>query len=485
MATFETCVATAEWQTTMQEKLLRLRVFGDAPASELACLVRFATETSYDEGVLLAEERVPFATFMLLMEGRVRVSRMDGRGQYYFNKIMSAPAFMGEVPLLSNVPFHATVKTETPTRGLALDETSFWHMMASCPTIRSVIRAEMALRLAGAQQQQNQQDKMVMLGTMTAGLMHELNNPGSAARRAASQLRTNLQRMHALARGFSERGHTADQRACLSALQERALLVKSESCMSSIEQSDAEEELGNWMDGHSMAKAWEFAPVLVSSGIMISDLDCLAKAFSDSELAEPVEWLEATASSMQMVGLVEESVARVTELAQAVKSYVHEGQGGVQDVDVNESIHATMVMLKHKFREKNIRVQKDFGAGIPKLHCLCSGLNQVWTNLLDNALDAVSEGGSIGVKTTLVGGEVQVSITDNGPGIPPDVQEHIFDPFFTTKPAGVGSGMGLGIVRKVLEGYDGRLTLESKPGHTEFVVHVPLDQTVCTFTHAT
>jgi signal transduction histidine kinase len=479
MATFESCVATAEWQMTMQEELLRLRVFGDAPASELACLVGAATEISYEEGVMIADEREPLHVFMVLLEGRARVSRQDGRGQYFFNKTITAPAFMGEVPIMSNAPLLATVKTETHVRGLLLEEQSFWEMMSRCPTIRQVIRTEMAVRLSGAHQQQNQQEKMVMLGTMTAGLMHELNNPGAAAKRAASQLRSNLQRMHTLARGFSERGHTPDQRACLSTLQERALSVKAESCMSSLQQSDKEEELGNWMDDHGMAKAWEFAPVLVSSGIDVTDLECLAHAFANNELSEPIEWLEATASSMQMVGLVEDSVARVTELAAAVKSYVHEGQGGVQDVDVNESIHATMVMLKHKFREKNIRVQKDFGGGIPKLHCLCSGLNQVWTNLLDNALDAVPEGGSISVRTAVMGSDVQVSIEDNGPGIPLDVQEHIFDPFFTTKPAGVGSGLGLGIVRKVLESYDGRLTLQSEPGRTEFVVHIPADQTIC------
>jgi signal transduction histidine kinase len=478
MATFESCIATAEWQKTTQEEILRLRVFGDVPADEVTCLVAAATEHVVGAGVQVVGERDNFDWFMIMLEGRVRISRQDAHGQYFFNKLVYAPGFMGEVPLLSNMPSHLSMVTETPVRAIQLDRQSFWEMMAHCPAIRDVIVTEMAHRVTGMQQQQNQQEKMAMLGTMTAGLMHELNNPGAAARRAASQLRSNLQRMHALARGFSERGHTAEQRACLTTLQDRALSVKGASCMSSIQESDAEETLGSWMDERNIAKAWEFAPVLVSSGITSADLDCLADAFATSELAEPIEWLEATASSMQMVGLVEESVTRVTELAAAVKNYAHEGQAGVQDVDLNESIHTTMLMLKHKFREKNVRVQKDFGPGIPKLHCVCSGLNQVWTNLLDNALDAVAEGGTIGLRTALVGDEVQVAIQDDGPGIPSEVQEHIFDPFFTTKAAGVGSGLGLSIVRKILEGYDGRLTLESQPGRTVFTVHVPIDQTV-------
>ena len=478
MATFESCIATAEWQKTIQDEIVRLRVFGDAPADEVACLVSFAVAETVDAGVKVIGEQDEYDSFMILLEGRVRVSRQDAHGQYFFNKLVYAPAFMGETILLTNLPSQMTMVTDTPIRGVRLDRQSFWQMMTRCPSIRDFVASEMVHRLSGLQNQQNQQEKMAMLGTMTAGLMHELNNPGAAARRAASQLRSNLQRMHKLARGFSERGHTAEQRACLTALQERALSIKSASCMSSLQESDAEEVIGSWMDDHNINKAWEFAPVLVSSGITSVDLDCLAAVFPNSELAEPIEWLEATASSMQMVGLVEESVARVTELAQAVKSYAHEGQAGVQDVDLNESIHATMIMLKHKFREKNAYVQKDFGPGIPKLHCVCSGLNQVWTNLLDNALDAIPEGGTIRVRTQLVGEEVQVAIEDNGPGIPLDVQDHIFDPFFTTKAAGIGSGLGLGIVRKVLEGYDGRLTLESVPGRTVFIVHMPADQTI-------
>ena len=345
---------------------------------------------------------------------------------------------MGEVALLTGMPSRMLVKTESDTYGLKLDAQAFWNVMAQCPAIRNAVIAETALRVRGVQAHQTQQEKMALLGTMTAGLMHELNNPGSAARRAAGQLRGILQRMHLLARSFAERGHTAEQRGCLTSLLERILSVKSNVCLSSLQQTDAEEALGEWLDTHQVEKAWELAPALVSSGIGTADLECMSRVFDTAAITKPVEWLEATASSMQMVDLVENSVARVTELAQAVKSYAHEGQGGVQDVDVNESIHATLVMLKHKFREKNIRGEKTVGPGIPKLHCVCSGLNQVWTNLLDNAIDAVPHGGMVSVQTSLQDGEVRVAVRDNGSGISPADQERIFEPFFTTKPAGVG-----------------------------------------------
>lgn len=475
MAAVSECVLTdAEWQHAVLDELQRLQLFGDVPASELTCLIAEAVEEHIPADTKVVDETERFDSFLILLEGRVRVSRGDGNGHFFANKVVEAPSFMGEVPLLSGMPSYMTVRTESATRGLRLSAEAFWSVMARSPKLRAVVIAEMTLRMRGMQAQQAQQDKMAMLGTMTAGLMHELNNPGSAARRAASQLRANLQRMHLLARGFSERGHTDQQRACLTALQERALAVRADICLSSLQQSDAEEVMGEWMDAHGVRKAWEFAPVLVSSGIAPADLDCLAGVFQGSDLEQPIEWLEATASSMQMVGLVEDSVTRVAELAQAVKSYAHEGQGGVQDLDVNSSVHATMVMLKHKFREKNIRLQKDFGGGIPTLRCVCSGLNQVWTNLLDNSIDAVPAGGTIAVRTTVSDGEVQIAFRDDGPGISQENQEHIFDPFFTTKAAGVGSGLGLGIVKRILESYDGRLTLRSRPGETEFTVHIPV-----------
>lgn len=476
MAAFAEClVNSVQWQREAFEELKRLNLFKDAPNGELECLVAVAQESHAPAGTKLADQSEDFRAFMILLEGKCRVMKKDASGNDYFHKVVEAPIFMGEVPLLSGLGSQITVIAETDLRGLRLEEEQFWRGMATCPHIRQVVLNEMRDRMAGMQQQHVQQEKLAMLGTMTAGLMHELNNPGAAARRAASQLRSNLQHMHAIARTFSESGHTLEQRACLSALQERALSVARNRCMSTLEQSDAEEEMGAWLQDHGIEQAWEFASVLVASGIDLNDLECLSAVFPRGELAAPVEWVQATASSMQMVTLVEDSVARVTELAQSVKSYAHEGQGGEQDVDVNESIHATVVMMKHKLHEKNIRMTKEFGPGMPKIHCMCSGLNQVWTNLLDNAIDAVpAEGGVITIRTKAHQDGVTVTIGDNGPGISPEARERIFDPFFTTKAAGKGTGLGLGIVRKLLEVYDGRLTLESEPGRTEFTVHLPL-----------
>ncbi len=456
------------------QQMCAYKIFEDVDEREISCLVAESQEIAHPAGVELAEESGQLHEFLILLSGSVRISRQGGNSSEIFHKIMPAPAFIGEISMLANVPNNVTVTTVSPTTVIVVSEEGFWRVMATCPTLRAVILREMRFRTRGMQAMNTQQEKLAMLGTMTAGLLHELNNPGAAAKRAAAQLRENLNNLHKLARSFSERGHTAEQRACLTELQEHVLAVKGPVCMDSLQQADAEDAMAEWMDERGLDNAWAVAPTLVASGLRPNQLSCLEQVFAGPSLQEPIQWLEATASSMQQVALVEESVSRVHDLAKAAKNYVHEGQGGTQTVYVNESLHATLVILKHKMREKGIQLEKQFGAGLPPLTCVCSGLNQIWTNLLDNAIDAVSLGGHLRVRTWQETGSVLVGIGDDGPGISPENQEHIFDPFFTTKEAGVGTGMGLGIVQRLVEQYHGALTVHSVPGSTEFVVRIPV-----------
>jgi signal transduction histidine kinase len=215
-----------------------------------------------------------------------------------------------------------------------------------------------------------------------------------------------------------------------------------------------------------------------------AELENVRKDFDGPLLADALSWLEALVSSMQLVGTIEESIGRVTDLVYAVKSYAYEGKGKRQTIDVNNSIHATLVILGHKLREKEIVIEKDFAADLPLLQCECSGLNQIWTNLLDNAIDAVPQHGRISIhtwaETTKVDEndahtELCVSVSDNGTGIPLESQPQIFDPFYTTKPVGVGTGIGLGIVQRIVEQYSGTIRFASEPGHTEFVVRLPAE----------
>jgi signal transduction histidine kinase len=319
--------------------------------------------------------------------------------------------------------------------------------------------------------------------------MHELNNPGAAAVRAAAQLRENLMRMHRLTAKFSKSQLSDEQKQCMFDMQDHALTQERPAPMNSLEQSDAEEALAEWMENANVEDAWKLAPTLVSIGIGSGDLECARSEFPGPVFSDALNWLEALVSSMQLVSTIEESIGRVSDLVKAVKSYAYEGKGQRQSVDINESIHATLVILAHKMREKQIAVEKNFAPGLAPLECECSGLNQIWTNLLDNAIDAVPQNGHIRVRTweeeTAAAGSPRdakprrylcIAIADDGAGIPLESQSQIFDPFYTTKPVGVGTGLGLGIVQRIVEQYGGTITFSSEPGNTEFRIRLPRER---------
>jgi signal transduction histidine kinase len=294
--------------------------------------------------------------------------------------------------------------------------------------------------------------------------------------------------MHRLTAKFSKANLNEEQKQCMFQLQEHALEKERSLRMNSLEQSDAEEALATWMENANVEDAWKLAPALVAIGITAEELECARAEFPGPYFPDALNWLEALVSSMQLVATIEESVGRVSDLVKAVKSYAYEGKGQKQAVDVNESLYATLVILAHKFRQKEIVLEKDLAANLPPLQCECSGLNQVWTNLLDNAIDAVPQGGHIRIHTweeeTPADAEATrkprrylcIAIADDGPGIPLESQPRIFDPFYTTKAVGVGTGLGLGIVQRITEQYGGQVTFASEPGNTEFRVRLPRDR---------
>ncbi|HEY0264313.1 MAG TPA: ATP-binding protein [Granulicella sp.] len=419
--------------------------------------------------------------FWMVLEGELNVSQVLPEGNEMSLHLITSGSAFGEVPLLANIPNIINIRSVGNSELVRLNEEGFWELMTTCPEVRKAILGNMALRVQKMQSVAIHQEKMASLGTLAAGLMHELNNPGAAARRAASQLRENLLRLHELTAKFSSYDLKREQKECMFELQEQALTAKPV-LMNSLEQNDAEELLAAWMEDASVANAWKLAPTLVSIGIDARVLECAKEEFPGGVFSDALNWLEAMVSSMQLVGTIEESIGRVSDLVHAVKSYAYEGRGQRQSIDVNDSVHATLVILGHKFREKQITLEKEFAADLPILHTEYSGLNQIWTNLLDNAIDAVPQKGTIRIRTWAEpfaqgDGTLQnyicVSVADNGTGIPSTVQERIFDPFYTTKQVGVGTGLGLGIVHRIVEQFGGRILFSSEPGRTEFLVRIP------------
>ena len=409
----------------------------------LTCL-QGAEERRIDAGEILVHQGEDTHDFWILLEGTIKIIYAAPSGSEQVMYVLEAGSSFGEVPLLAGMPATANLRAAEHCHLLRLNEDQFWALLTQCPGVRKAILGNMAMRLVKVQQTTFQQEKMAALGVLAAGLMHELNNPGAAARRASTQLRENLMRMHRLSAKFARTSLTEEQKQCMYDLQEYALSAKPPVSMSALEQSDAEDALAEWMESANIEDAWKLAPTLISIGVDSRALDCARQSFTGQVFSDAVNWLEALISSMQLVGTIEESIGRVTELVGAVKSYAYEGRGQKQTIDINRSIVATLIIVGHKLREKQITIQKNLAADLPLLQTDCQGLNQIWTNLLDNAIDAAPQGGRIGLKTWAEGNDLFILISDNGSGIPPETQLHIFDTFYTTKPVGVGTGLGPG-----------------------------------------
>jgi signal transduction histidine kinase len=461
--------------TSLATELQNVPVFAGVTLEDLRCLG--TVELVHAEaGADLSDINKTHRGFWIMLSGELRLQKRKEDGDLLLLSALTAGETFGEVPLLIGKAASDTVVTVLkPSTVVFLREELFWNLMFACPQVRTGVLGNMARRLQMYQSQELHREKLISLGTMAAGLMHELNNPGAAARRAASQMRENLSRLQQISLRMCSDEMTPGQTDCLRVLQERALKPIKPSAMSSLDQADAEDELASWLEGHGIENSWKLAATLCTIGFDAQTLECAQNEFPGNTLSDPLNWMEALISSVQLVGTIEESVSRVTDLVSAVKKYAYEDKPQRHQLDVHDSIQSTLVILGHKFRQKELTVEKLFASALPALSTCGVGLSQVWTNLLDNAIDASPQKGTVTVRTWVEGDHVSVAVGDEGPGIPEENRKLIFEPFFTTKPTGQGTGLGLDIVRHiVVDKFGGEIQLNSVPGKTEFIIKLPV-----------
>lgn len=460
-------------QQSLLTSVRSIPVFEDLKEDTIECL-RQAELMEADPGDRVLAQGELTHSFWILIAGEFRVEAAGSDGVRRTIAIHRGSETFGELPLLAGTPNRADCVISQPSRLLRLDEESFWLLMTTCPNVRKGILANMAFRLEGLQVLVMQREKLASLGTMAAGLMHELNNPGAAAKRATAQLRENLTRLQELNLRNWNAGFQPEELKCIADLQSYILQPRSLAATSSLDQADAEDALAEWLEKASIEDAWKLAPPLVAAGLTPEKLECARSSFHAETLSGALHWVEALVSSVQQLETIEESITRVTDLVSAVKRYSYAEKVCQQTIDLHESLQSALIILGHKIRQKEIHISKEFSPNLPMLQLKASGLSQVWTNILDNAIDAAPQQGHIAIRTWVDGNDIFVGIRDDGPGISEQHRPHIFEPFFTSKPVGVGTGLGLSIAYKIITvHFGGDIRFESQPGATEFIVRLP------------
>ncbi|MCP4383665.1 MAG: PAS domain-containing protein [Hyphomicrobiales bacterium] len=322
-----------------------------------------------------------------------------------------------------------------------------------------------------------QSEKMATLGTLAAGVAHELNNPAAATRRAAEQLRDKLAELERAHLGFNPAAQSSNARPILDALLERVRgVIGKAGEMDAMLQSDREDELEDWLDAQGVPDPWQIAGDLVSAEIDAAALAPLAEHLNGEELSNALIWLSSAFNVSALTYTVAQGSTRISEIVGALKGYSYLGQAPIQEVDLRDGLENTLIILRNKLKY-GITVHRDYAPDLPAIPAYGSELNQVWTNLIDNAASAMEEKGNIRIRTRREETFAVVEIEDDGPGIPPEIQSRVFDPFFTTKPPGKGQGLGLSTCHSIIaEKHAGQIVVSSEPGSTRFVVKLPLQQ---------
>jgi signal transduction histidine kinase len=449
------------------------QLFADTPVEELFGVDQVERVTA-KAGAVLVEPGDARLSYWLVMSGNIHAERPEPDGSLTTVATARPGEGFGEVPLLlGKTRALFLIRAIEDSVLLRFAEEAFWTLMSCCPGVRRVVLANMGQRLQMYQVEALHREKLVSLGTLAAGLMHELHNPGAAAKRAASQLRENLMRLQQLSLRFSDHPKTAEQLACIRALLEHTMRSCHAKALSSLEQADAEEAMSEWLVQSGVDNAYKIGPALVEIGFDQQELSCARAYFEPSAFSDALNWLESLVSSVGQVCAIEESISRISELVTAVKKFAYGGDA-VKELDVHDSLQSTLTILGHKLRIKQIAVEKRFNASPAIITTRGSALGQVWTNLIDNAADASPLNGQIEISTWTEPDWLVVCIGDHGGGIPAENLPRIFDAFFTTKPQGSGTGLGLEIVHRIVtQKFHGKIDVESKPGDTRFIVRLP------------
>ena len=451
-------------------ELLRIPTFVDLPEDQIAWFLSQSQDMHLKAGDIYAREGDPADAMFVILEGEFQWrAELNGEVVVFSNKLGDVT---GLLPFSRMKQFTVTGRAVTDGRILRFPVSLFPDLIQKMPELTKRLVGVMSDRIREATRFEQQRDRLAALGKLSAGLAHELNNPASAAKRATSQLREVLKSIKEASLELGRRELSPAQKAEIENL-ESSFTQRAERPPDALTISDLEEQIDSLLRSHGQNDLWQLAAELAQRGIRAEALESLF-AILDADTARAA--LVRIAASVEIANLlneIESSTFRISDLVGAIKEYTFMDQAPLQNVDVVKGLETTLTIMNHKLK-RGVAVQREYQPVPLLVNSFGSELNQVWTNLIDNAIDAMNGKGVLRVRTYREDGCVVVEIGDNGPGISPEVRPHIFEPFFTTKGVGQGTGLGLDTVQRIVRKHRGNIQVTSKPGDTRFQVWLPL-----------
>ena len=464
--------------TELIEQLAQHKTLGTAPAEELAWLAAHGTRRQLDEGEVLTTKGTIVEGMYILLDGHIAISVDRGAGRH---KVMEwrAGDVTGMLPYSRMVSPPGDTVAQAPCTILALHRDQLPEMIRECHQVTSILVHKMIDRARLFTSNDLHDEKMTSLGKLSAGLAHELNNPAAAIERSAVLLEDRLEEAERATRVLGASSLTDEQLDAIDVVRASCGLSASTGVLSPLQRAEREDAMADWLDDHGLDSGSAIA--LADTAVTVDALDSIAAAVKGPALDAVLRWAAAGCSVRELASEIQDAAVRISGLVQAIKGFTHMDQATVAEpLDLAFNLGNTVTILRSKARAKSVSVSIDIEPDLPPVRGFVGELNQIWANLIDNALDAVGESGRVEVIARGQRQRVAVSIIDNGAGIPPDVQARMFDPFFTTKPVGKGTGLGLDIVRRLLTHNDAEIEVESVPGRTEFRVTLPIAETGAT-----